>query len=121
MQDINELKNIVIQSFESKGILSQIRAQIRASVFKAIEENDDDNEIQAFDWENAKALQIKDSKELTILCRLFANFLTFYDLDYTENVFKHEVNDKTSSDDILTPLGIDITDKSQPFIFQLFK
>lgn len=100
MQDINELKNIVIQSFESKGILSQIRAQIRASVFKAIEENDEDQEIQAFDWENKKALQIKENPELAILCRLFENFLTFYDLDYTENIFKHEVNDKNQSDDI---------------------
>ena len=34
MQDINELKNIVIQGFEAKGILPQLRAQIRASVFK---------------------------------------------------------------------------------------
>jgi hypothetical protein len=34
MQDTNDLKNIVIQGFESKGILSTIRAQIRASVFK---------------------------------------------------------------------------------------
>lgn len=34
MQDTNDLKNIVIQGFESKGILSVIRAQIRSSVFK---------------------------------------------------------------------------------------
>lgn len=34
MQEINDLKNIVIQSLESHGVLSQLRAQIRASVFK---------------------------------------------------------------------------------------
>lgn len=56
-----------------------------------------------------------------ILCKLFENFLVHYDLDYTENVFKHEVNDKNQSDEILSCLGIDISDKSQPYIFQLFK
>jgi hypothetical protein len=34
MQEINDLKNIVIQSLESNGVLSQLRAQIRSSVFK---------------------------------------------------------------------------------------
>jgi len=34
MQEVNELKNLVIQSLEANGILGQIRAQIRSSVFK---------------------------------------------------------------------------------------
>lgn len=34
MQEINDLKNVVIQSLESHGVLSQLRAQIRSSVFK---------------------------------------------------------------------------------------
>ena len=34
MQDINDLKNLVIQSLEGNGVLGQIRAQIRSSVFK---------------------------------------------------------------------------------------
>ncbi len=37
MQELNELKNLVIQSLEAKGALSNIRAQIRASVFNAID------------------------------------------------------------------------------------
>lgn len=56
-----------------------------------------------------------------ILCKLFENFLTFYDLDYSENVFKHEVNDQTEGDEILTKIGIDIREKSAPYIYQLFK
>ena len=36
MQEINELKNLVVQSLESHGVLSQLRAQIRSSVFKVI-------------------------------------------------------------------------------------
>lgn len=40
MQELNELKNLVIQSLESNGALSNIRAQIRASVFKVIDTQD---------------------------------------------------------------------------------
>ena len=96
MQDINELKNIIIQGFESKGILSQIRAQIRASVFKAIEDENNGLAIQSandsFQWENKMAMKMRDDEELVILCKLFENFLHFYDLEYSLNVFSHEVN-----------------------------
>lgn len=34
MQEINELKNLVVQSLEAHGVLGQLRAQIRSSVFK---------------------------------------------------------------------------------------
>ena len=102
MQDIQELKNIVIQSFESKGILSSIRAQIRASIFKTIEQNStESSKIDCFDWENKKALKISENRELLILVKLFENFLSFYDLDYSENVFKHEVNDLEENEDFL--------------------
>ena len=102
MQDVNELKNILIQGFESKGILSQIRAQIRASVFKAIE--DETNQLvpqagnESFQWENKAALKIKDSEELLVLCKLFENLLQFYDLEYSANVFAHESNSQSVPD-----------------------
>ncbi len=105
MQDVQELKNIVIQSFESKGILSTIRAQIRASIFKTIEEdNSERDKLDCFDWENKKALEINKNPELVVLCKLFENFLTFYDLDYSENVFKHEINDQSQNDDSMCKL-----------------
>jgi hypothetical protein len=34
MQEVNELKALVVQSLEANGILGQLRAQLRASVFK---------------------------------------------------------------------------------------
>ena len=37
---MEELKNIVIQTFESNGILGNLRAQLRASVFKVIDSQD---------------------------------------------------------------------------------
>ena len=37
MDELNELKNLVMQNLEKKGYLSNIRAQIRESVFKTID------------------------------------------------------------------------------------
>lgn len=58
-----------------------------------------------------------------ILCKLFKNLLSFYDLDYTLNVFKHEVNDNDDAQDkeLLKRIGLDVNDSSRPFIFQLLE
>lgn len=37
---MEELKNIVIQTLESNGILGNLRAQLRSSVFKVIDSQD---------------------------------------------------------------------------------
>ena len=56
MQEISDLKNIVIQSLESNGMLSQLRAQIRASVFKIIEDQESkESKGPALHWENPLA------------------------------------------------------------------
>lgn len=56
----------------------------------------------SFHWENKLALRIKDDEELLVLCKLFENFLAFYELDYTLNVFAHEVNagDNTQTENL---------------------
>ena len=38
---MDDLKNLVIQSLEEEGTLSQLRAQLRSRVFKAIEKHAD--------------------------------------------------------------------------------
>ena len=57
---MDELKNLMIQTLESNGILGQLRAQIRCSVFKIIDNQDDmedpKNKGKSFlHWENKKA------------------------------------------------------------------
>jgi hypothetical protein len=43
-------------------------------------------------WENKQAMALRESEEGVIMCKLFENLLQFYELDYTLNVFVHEVN-----------------------------
>jgi hypothetical protein len=54
MQELNELKNLVIQSLEANGALSNIRAQIRSSVFKVIDQQESNKKGSPFYWENPK-------------------------------------------------------------------
>ena len=37
---MDELKNLVIQSLETNGVLGQVRAQLRSCVFKVIDNQD---------------------------------------------------------------------------------
>ena len=52
----------------------------------------------SFGWENKEAMKIKDSDEGVLMCKLFENLLQFYELDYTLNVFVHEVNTSQLTD-----------------------
>ena len=52
---------------------------------------------ESFPWENKLAFKIREDEELIILCKLFENLLEFYELDYTLNVFTHEVNDNDNT------------------------
>lgn len=37
-------------------------------------------------------MKLKETDDGIIMCKLFENLLQFYELDYTLNVFVHEVN-----------------------------
>jgi hypothetical protein len=47
MEELNELKNLVIQTLEANGQLSNIRAQIRSSVFKIVDEPNTEKKVHA--------------------------------------------------------------------------
>ena len=126
MKDLNNLKDLVLQAFESKGILPEMRAQIRASVFKAMEEDNDffneNVKNHSFKWENKKAMRIHKQKHLTLICKLLDNLMEFYKLDYSVNVFRHETNQNAFFDlNLFKEYGIDVEDKSRPYLFQLLE
>lgn len=109
MQEINELKNLVIQSLEGNGTLGQIRAQIRASVFKTIEMQEANSKKNGgFFWENPLCQSIYDHKEGKLALELINDFLEFFKMDYTQSVFSHESNlkDALKRDDLKKELGV---------------
>ena len=74
-------------------------------------------------WENAAAMEVMRGEESALLCRLFEDLLAFYELDYTLNVLKNEVNDDGQRDvsAMLRRLGLDSNDRGRPLLFQLLE
>ena len=90
---MDELKNLVIQSLETNGVLGQVRAQLRSCVFKVIDNQDQvEQRKSSFHFENPRAKALRESKQASLLAELIQEFLEFYRLDYTLAIFKPETN-----------------------------
>jgi len=90
---MDELKNLVIQSLETNGVLGQVRAQLRSCVFKVIDNQDQvEQKRSSFHWENPKAKALRESTSGTLMAELIKEFLKFYKLDYTLAIYEPETN-----------------------------
>lgn len=89
VEEDNELRDLVSQTLETKGVLAKIRAELRASVFLALEEQD------AFkDKSNLlvnKALKdFVSMPEGLLAVNLVREFLEYFGLEFTSSVFEPE-------------------------------
>ncbi|XP_061195677.1 centrosomal protein 43-like isoform X4 [Saccostrea echinata] len=82
-----ELRDLVAQTLEANGVLGKIRAQLRASVFLALEEQEQ-NQDKPF--ANPALRQYLSTKEGQAVAGLVREFLDFFQLDYTLAVFEPE-------------------------------
>ncbi|XP_068698862.1 centrosomal protein 43-like isoform X1 [Montipora foliosa] len=89
-EEDTELRDMVAQTLESKGVLGKIRAQLRASVFLALEEQEGaEGKIPLMNPELKKFLSTNEGCLVTGLVR---EFLEYFDLDFTIAVFDPETN-----------------------------
>jgi hypothetical protein len=90
---MDDLKNIVIHNLEQEGTLASLRAQLRAQVFKAIENYADPNTKQAagFQWANPVAGKIHEDPDAKLMAFLIKDYLEHYKMDYTMSVYLPEV------------------------------
>ncbi|KAJ7385888.1 FGFR1 oncoprotein partner [Desmophyllum pertusum] len=87
-EEDTELRDMVAQTLESKGVLGKIRAQLRASVFLALEEQEgSEGKIPLVNPDLKKFLST--SRLVTGLVR---EFLEYFDLDFSIAVFDPETN-----------------------------
>ena len=91
---MDDLKNIVIQNLEQEGTLGSLRAQLRARVFKAIENYADSNAKQAagFQWQNPAAAKVHEDPDTKLVALLVKDFLEHYKMDYTLSVYLPEIS-----------------------------
>ncbi len=90
---MDDLKNIVIQNLEQEGTLGSLRAQLRARVFKAIENYADSNAKQqaGFQWQNPAAAKVHEDADTKLVALLVKDFLEHYKMDYTLSVYLPEI------------------------------
>ncbi|KAL2629647.1 hypothetical protein R1flu_014333 [Riccia fluitans] len=98
MKEMMDLKTLVTKSLEKKGVLARIRAELRANVFQAIEEQDHATEAEGGDQfallgacsERAKQLHATPAGKL--LTGLICEYLEWCELERTLRVYSPELN-----------------------------
>ncbi|CAK9167651.1 unnamed protein product [Ilex paraguariensis] len=97
-REMMDLKTLVTRTLEKKGVLAKIRAELRASVFEAIEEED-----KAIETEeglppallgscNDRAKQLHASPSGRLLTSLICEYLDWAQLNHTIKVYLPECN-----------------------------
>jgi len=120
---MEELKNIVIQTLESNGILGNLRAQLRSSVFKVIDSQDKNlKDGCGFQWENPLAPKIVETAEGMMCIDIIREFLEFYRMDYTLSTFLPECSlsqEPKTRTELEEKIGLPPSNTSMPLLMHL--
>ncbi|XP_038659018.1 FGFR1 oncogene partner isoform X4 [Scyliorhinus canicula] len=89
-EEDTELRDLLVQTLENSGVLNKIKAELRAAVFLALEEQERvENKTPLVNESLKKFLNTKDGR---LVAGLVTEFLQFFNLDFTLAVFQPETN-----------------------------
>ncbi|KAM6181154.1 centrosomal protein 43 isoform 1-T1 [Erethizon dorsatum] len=89
-EEDTELRDLLVQTLENSGALNRIKAELRAAVFLALEEQEKvENKTPLVNESLKKFLNTKDGR---LVASLVAEFLQFFNLDFTLAVFQPEAS-----------------------------
>ncbi|XP_036105260.1 centrosomal protein 43 isoform X1 [Molossus molossus] len=89
-EEDTELRDLLVQTLENSGVLNRIKAELRAAVFLALEEQEKvENKTPLVNESLKKFLNTKDGR---LVASLVAEFLQFFNLDFTLAVFQPETS-----------------------------
>jgi hypothetical protein len=80
MAQVEELKSIVLQTLDGKGVLAKLRAQLRQHVYEAI------SEVPQEDGAAPPPAKMLEGEDTQLLIGVIADFLKAYDLTHTLSV-----------------------------------
>ena len=107
---MEEMKELIIQSLETKGVLGQIRAHLRSAVFKVVDEQDQQfNTGCGLKWENKTLYKILETKIGTLLAEIIREFMEYFRMDYSLSIFIPECGispERLNRKEILGKLGM---------------
>ncbi|XP_025271275.1 FGFR1 oncogene partner isoform X2 [Camponotus floridanus] len=121
MEEDTELRDLVVQTLENNGVLAKIRAELRASVFLALEEQD--SVMNPEPLLNKTVKQYLSNSEGKLLFSLVREFLEYFGLDYTISVYDPETYlgkeyNYAGRNKLCEELGIDST---EPLLGEILK
>ncbi|XP_028579714.1 centrosomal protein 43 isoform X2 [Podarcis muralis] len=106
-EEDTELRDLLVQTLETSGVLNKIKAELRAAVFLALEEQEKvENKTPLVNESLKKFLNTKDGR---LVASLVAEFLQFFNLDFTLAVFQPEsstLNGLEARENLARDLGI---------------
>lgn len=117
-----ELRDLLINTLESNGVLSKIKAELRASVFLALEEQERAENKPSL--VNERLRQFLNSKEGRLVAGLVTDFLQHFHLDFTLAVLQPEASLPSTPDDrahLAGELGLLEADKGGPLLLELIR
>ncbi|CAG5131571.1 unnamed protein product, partial [Candidula unifasciata] len=102
----NELRDLVAQTLEANGTLGKLRAELRASVFLALEDQEKVQNKTSF--LNKEVRSFLATREGKLTASLVQEFLEFFSLEFTLAVFKPEtgLNEQVKRTDLLKECNI---------------
>lgn len=107
---MEDMKNLIIQSLETKGVLGQIRANLRSAVFKMVDEQDQQFKLGCgLKWENPTLYKIIETKVGTLLSEVIREFMEYFRMDYALSIFIPECGispERLKKDEILGKMGL---------------
>jgi lisH domain-containing protein FOPNL len=122
---MEEMKNLVIQTLETKGVLGQIRAKLRSAVFKVVDDQDQRSNPPmgcGLKWENPLLYKIKETNVGGVISELIREFMEYLKMDYSLSVFIPECSispERLKKEEIMAKLGMSINNFNSdlPIIF----
>ncbi|XP_036398298.1 centrosomal protein 43-like isoform X1 [Megalops cyprinoides] len=123
-EEDTELRDLLIQNLENSGVLNKIKAELRAAVFLALEEQEKvENKTPLVNESLKKCLNTKDGR---LVASLITDFLQVFNLDFTLAVFQPEINTLNGLENrevVARELGIPDPEgnKSTPLLLELIK
>ncbi|XP_029572898.1 FGFR1 oncogene partner [Salmo trutta] len=123
-EDDTELRDLLIQTLENNGVLNKLKAEMRAAVFLAMDEQARvENKTSLVNENLKKCLNTQDGR---LVASLIIDFLQVFHIDFTLAVFQPEINSLNgldSREQVSCDLGITETDmnRTTPLLLELVK
>ncbi|XP_039980484.1 FGFR1 oncogene partner isoform X6 [Xiphias gladius] len=123
-EDDTELRDLLIQNLENNGVLNKLKAEMRAAVFLAMEEQDKlENKTPLINENLKKCLNTKDGR---LVASLIVDFLQVFNLDFTLAVFQPEINSLNGLDGrdlVCRELGLSESEvnRNSPLLLELVR